>query len=88
MDHWISKRHLQEVGDHQDQVCRVTQGNCHTPIILCCRTKVNRCQNYKCKNKEAWFFLEQITLVTSCSRIFSVNCINTQILKDYNIMTL
>lgn len=39
VNHWIPKRDLQEARDHQDQVRCVTQGNCHAPIILCCRTQ-------------------------------------------------
>lgn len=37
MHHRIPKRDLQEAWHHQDQMRCVTQGNCHTPIILCCR---------------------------------------------------
>lgn len=38
MDHRIAKRHLKETRDHQDQVCRVTQGDRHTPVIFSCGT--------------------------------------------------
>lgn len=39
MHHRIPKRDLQEARHHQDQMRCVTQGNCHTPIILCCRKR-------------------------------------------------
>lgn len=35
VDHRIPKRDLKETRDHQDQVCRVTQGNRHTPVVFC-----------------------------------------------------
>lgn len=31
----IPERNLQEAGNHQHQVRRVAEGDCHTPIILC-----------------------------------------------------
>lgn len=39
VDHWIPKRDLEEAGNHQDQVCCVSQGDSYAPIILCCRTQ-------------------------------------------------
>lgn len=42
VDHRIPKRDLQEARDHQHQVRCVTQGDCHAPIILCCRRQSER----------------------------------------------
>lgn len=54
MHHWIPERNLQEAWDHQDQMWGVTQSNCHTPIILCCRTKTMEKVKMAgfCKSKE------------------------------------
>lgn len=35
----IPERNLQEARNHQHQVRRVAEGDCNTPIILCCTEK-------------------------------------------------